>query len=333
MLDNNKTYSADIVVPCYNEEQVLQETVPLIRKQLEHCIKDECCRLSTYRLILVDDGSSDRTWSIISSLASQDRQVVGVKLSRNYGHQAALLAGLNTVDADVCISIDADLQDDITAISDMLKAYEAGNDMALGVRSDRKSDAAFKRGTANLYYWLLANLGVTVIKNHADFRLMSKRALNSLLSHEEVNLYLRGIIPTIGYNVALVPYTRRSRAAGETKYTFQKMVRLALDGITSFSIRPLRAVAILGAAVFAASTIAAVYITAFSILAPNKVVPGWASTLLPLFILGGLQILCIGIIGEYVGKLYLEVKKRPRFIIESKTSDLERFPKGDNMRL
>jgi glycosyltransferase involved in cell wall biosynthesis len=314
-------YRADIVVPCYNEEDALPETAPVIVDFFTGLVADPGCGLGAFRLILINDGSQDATWSIISELAQRYPEIEGVMLSRNFGHQNAMLAGLSVADADVVLTMDADLQDDIAAVKAMLAAYEAGSDLALGVRSDRTTDSAGKQGAANAYYRLLSLLGVRIIRNHADFRLMSRPALDALLSYREVNLFLRGLIPTLGFSVALVPYARKPRLQGETKYTLRKMIRLAVDGVTSFSIMPLRLIALLGAAIFAGTMIAALYFLWVTFAHSADVVPGWASTALPMLFLGGMQLLSIGILGEYVGKIYLETKRRPRFIIHKTTSD------------
>jgi len=309
-------YSVDLVIPCYNEEQGLPRTFATLVETMEGLAGDPEIRMASYRLVCVDDGSRDGTWSVIEHWARADAHVLGVKLSRNYGHQSALLAGLSHVSADVSISLDADLQDDVTVIRQMLLAYQNGSDLALGVRTDRRSDTAFKRGSANIYYWLLSALGTRVIENHADFRLMSRRALAALLAHEEVNLFLRGLIPTIGFPVTLVPYTRLARVVGTTNYPVSRMVALALDGITSFSTRPIRLISILGALIFGCSLAVGLVVLVQRLILPQSVVPGWASTLLPLLALGGFQILSLGVIGEYVGKIYMEVKHRPRFIVQ-----------------
>lgn len=314
-----QTYRADIVVPCYNEEQALPQTVPIIFDFFAGLVGDSTNGLSAFRLILVNDGSKDATWSIIADLAARHSQVEGVMLSRNFGHQNAMLAGLSMADADVIITMDADLQDDIVAVKDMLVAYEAGADLALGVRTDRRSDSAGKQGSANAYYRLLSMLGINIIENHADFRLMSRVALDALLSYREVNLFLRGLIPTLGFSVTLVPYSRQPRLQGETKYTLRKMIRLAVEGITSFSVMPLRLIALLGGAIFTGTMIASLYFLWAWFAHSADVVPGWASTVLPMLFLGGTQLLSIGVLGEYIGKIYLETKRRPRFIIHKTT--------------
>jgi polyisoprenyl-phosphate glycosyltransferase len=310
------TYRADVVVPCFNEEAALPETAPKIAAYFAGLAADPANRLEGFRLILVDDGSKDRTWPIIEGLAAADPHVTGLKLSRNSGHQAAMLAGLSHADADVVVTMDADLQDDIGAVAAMMSAYEGGSHLALGVRNDRSSDSTGKAGSANAYYRLLRLIGIDVIENHADFRLMSRRALAALLEYSEVNLFLRGLIPQLGFPVTLVPYARQPRTLGETKYTLRKMIRLALDGITSFSVMPLRIIALLGALVFLGTMVATLAFLWVAFAHSSALVPGWASTVLPMLFLGGVQLLSIGVLGEYVGKIYLETKRRPRFFVE-----------------
>ena len=311
-------YRLDVVIPCYNEDDALPNTIPRLASFLDDLINNDDIHVSRYRLILVDDGSTDKTWQLIERL-SKNFPILGIKLSRNYGHQNAMLAGLSNTDNEVVLTIDADLQDDLNAISDMLKAYQGGADLALGVRSSRGNDTSFKRSSASIYYKLTKALGVNIIENHADFRLMSRKSLTALLAHEEVNLFLRGIIPTIGFPTSIIYYERQDREYGETKYTLRKMLSLALNGITSFSVTPLRLVTVLGLAVSAAAFIAAFWVIFVKMFFYGHAVPGWASTVLPILFLGGIQLLSLGIIGEYIGKIYLEVKRRPRFIIEKMT--------------
>ncbi|MCC6827385.1 MAG: glycosyltransferase family 2 protein [Novosphingobium sp.] len=313
-------YRADVVVPCYNEDAALPQTAPVILDYFRALVADPGNGLAGFRLILVNDGSRDATWSIIEGLSHAHPEVEGVMLSRNFGHQAAMLAGLSIADADVIVTMDADLQDDIGAVAAMIAAYEGGAHLALGVRNDRSADSARKQGSANAYYRLLSLLGINIIENHADFRLMSRTALAALLQYREVNLFLRGLIPTLGFPVTLVPYRRQARTAGETKYTLRKMLRLALDGITSFSVMPLRIIAALGALIFLGTMLATAWFLWVRFAHSADVVPGWASTVLPMLFLGGVQLLSIGVVGEYVGKIYLETKRRPRFIIQQTTS-------------
>ena len=311
--------SLDVVIPCFDEEELLPLTVPRIRAHLDALIADPGNALDSWRLILVDDGSDDATWSLIAGFAA-DPAIVGVKLSRNFGHQLAMLAGLTHAaepgGGDVVLTMDADLQDDLAAIDAMVRAHEGGADLALGVRSDRSSDSAGKSGSARLYYRLLRWMGVRVIEDHADYRLMSRRALEALLAHREVNLFLRGLIPQLGFQVALIPYARQARVAGTTKYSLRKMLRLAVDGITSFTVTPLRLIAVSGIAICALSFLTALIFLILYVVESDAMVPGWASIALPILFLGGMQLLAIGVLGEYVGKIYLEVKARPRFLVE-----------------
>jgi len=315
-----RPYRADIVIPCFNEQDALPISVPQVLAQLSKLVADPGNALAGFRLLLVDNGSADATWSLITDFAHKHAEIEGISLSRNFGHQGGLLAGLSQSNADVTVTMDADLQDDIGAVGPMLAAYEAGSDLALGVRVDRTSDTGFKRTTAGAYYRILSMMGVNIVPNHADFRLMSRQALGALLQHEEVNLFLRGLIPILGFPVTLVPYVRQARNAGESKYTLRALVRLAIDGITSFSIAPLRVIAMTGVAIFLGTAILGAYFLWATLSHAAYFVPGWASTVLPMLFLGGVQLLSIGVVGEYVGKIYLETKRRPRFIIHRTTS-------------
>ena len=309
--------SLDIVVPCYNEEEVLRETTRRLGMVLANLVQSNKVAASS-AVLLVDDGSRDATWRIIEELASAHPFVRGIRLSRNRGHQNALLAGLFASTADVSISIDADLQDDLGAIEAMVDAYAAGNDIVLGVRKRRDRDSLFKKITATGYYRLLAAMGVEIVFNHADYRLLSRRALAALADYREVNLFLRGIVPQLGFPTAIVYYDRAERFAGESKYPLRKMLAFAWQGITSFSAVPLRLITTIGVLVSFASfgvTLWALFVALFTSLT----VPGWASTVLPIYFLGGIQLLCIGIIGEYVAKIYMETKRRPRYFIQATT--------------
>jgi glycosyltransferase involved in cell wall biosynthesis len=332
MRQHGHSYRADVVIPCFNEEDVLPRSVPRILARYAELVADPSNTLSGFRLLLVDDGSSDSTWSIIEDFARTHPEVQGVALSRNFGHQAAMLAGLSEANADVAMTMDADLQDDILAVGGMISAYEAGADLALGVRIDRGSDSVHKRTAAGAYYRLLAMMGVNVVPNHADFRLMSQRALQALLQHQEVNLFLRGLIPTLGFTVTLVPYVRQPRDAGQSKYTLRKMLHLAIDGITSFSIVPLRIIALAGFLIFLGTAALGTIFLWVWFTNASHLVPGWASTVLPILFLGGVQLLSIGIVGEYVGKIYLETKRRPRFLVQARTTPLQ-DAKQDAVRL
>jgi glycosyltransferase involved in cell wall biosynthesis len=303
-----------IVVPCFNEEEVLPETALRLTELLQRMMTEGHVAAGS-QIVFVDDGSRDRTWQMIEELASTDARVGGIKLSRNRGHQNALLAGLYTCDADVLLSVDADLQDDIQVIPEMVKAHARGAQIVYGVRNDRSSDGFFKRASAQGFYRIINALGAESIYNHADFRLMSRRAIEALKSFREVNLFLRGMVPLIGFRSAIVYYTRSERFAGESKYPLGKMLALALDAVTSFSVAPLRFITGLGFLVFLLSAAMGAW-TLWVKLFTAHAVPGWASTMLPIYLLGGLQILCLGVIGEYLGKVYQETKARPRYIIE-----------------
>jgi glycosyltransferase involved in cell wall biosynthesis len=269
---------------------------------------------SESRVYFVDDGSRDKTWPLIRSFVESGAPVVGIKLSRNRGHQNALLAGLFSARGDAVVSVDADLQDDLNVIEKMLDLFEHGADVVYGVRKRRDTDTLFKRMTAEMFYRAIAFLGAQTIFNHADYRLLSRRALTGLESYREVNLFLRGIVPLIGYPAATVEYDRASRFAGESKYPLKRMLGLALDAVTSFSVTPLRLISALGFAIAAGSMLVSAWALWVAFL--GNVVPGWASTVLPMYFLGGVQLLSLGVIGEYVGKIYLEVKARPRYFIE-----------------
>lgn len=303
-----------IVVPCYNEEDVLPETVKRLAELLER-LRASGRVTPDSKVLFVDDGSRDRTWPLIEEFAAVDPRVGGVKLSRNRGHQNALLAGLFTAEGDVLASVDADLQDDIEVLDRMLDEYRGGAEVVYGVRDDRSSDSFFKRATAKAFYRLMDALGVDTVYNHADFRLMSRRAVDAAKEFREVNLFLRGIVPLIGFRSAVVYYDRFERFAGVSKYPLRKMLGLALNAITAFSVVPLRLITLTGFAVFSLS-VAMVAWTLWTRMYSGEAVPGWASTLIPIYFLGGIQILCIGIIGEYLGKVYQETKARPRYIIE-----------------
>lgn len=306
-----------LVIPCYNEEAVLSETVSRLTVKLDQMVSDTMISSSS-RIMLVNDGSKDRTWEIIENLYSQNKYVTGVNLSRNRGHQNALLAGLMTAKnyADAVISMDADLQDDINVIDEFIKEYHNGAEIVYGVRSSRKKDTFFKKHTAQAFYKLMRLMGVDLVYNHADYRLMSKRALDELEQFREVNLFLRGLIPLLGFKSAVVEYERNERFAGESKYPLKKMISFALDGITSCSIKPIRMITGLGFCVFGISVIFLLYVV-IGKLAGNTV-QGWSTLVILICLFGGLQIMCIGVVGEYIGKIYNETKQRPRFIIAEK---------------
>jgi len=302
-----------IVVPCYNEQEVLPETSRRLLAVLERLTEEGLASASS-RVYFVDDGSRDRTWGLIEELARAHPQICGIKLSRNRGHQNALIAGLFTAEGDAIVTVDADLQDDVEVIREMVQRCHEGCEIVYGVRSDRSVDGLM-RFPAELHYRLLRLMGAEVVFNHADFRLMGRRAVEALRGYPEVNLYLRGIIPMLGFKTATVAYKRTERFAGESKYPLRKLASLALQGITSFSAGPLRLITALGLLVCAGSfalVLWALWIRLFT----DQLVPGWASTVVPIYFLGGVQLLCIGVIGEYLAKIYLEVKARPRFIVE-----------------
>lgn len=303
-----------IVVPCYNEEEVLPETARRLLERLDAMMAERSI-VPESAIYFVDDGSTDSTWSIVERLAGESPRVHGIKLSRNRGHQNALIAGLFTAPGDAIISVDADLQDDLHAMHAMVAAHAAGSDVVYGVRRSRESDGTFKRTTALLFYRLLAALGVQVVYNHADYRLLSRRVVTALSQYKESNIFLRGIIPQLGFNTATVMYDRAERFAGESKYPLRRMMSFALQGVTSFSAAPLRAITGIGFAVALLSIIGGVWVI-WERLLNQRVVPGWASILVPVFFLGGVQMLCLGVIGEYVAKIYMESKHRPRYFID-----------------
>jgi glycosyltransferase involved in cell wall biosynthesis len=304
------------VVPCYNEEAMLPETNRQLLALLDE-LRGKGKIAADSRIYYVDDGSRDRTWPLIAAYAAAHPQVHGIKLSRNRGHQNALLAGLLHADGEVLVSVDADLQDDLGVVEQMLDCHAQGSQIVYGVREERTTDTFMKRQTAYGYYWLLKTMGVDVVMHHADFRLMSRPALEALREYGEVNLFLRGIIPTIGFPTASVTYARQARLAGETGYPLRKMLALAWDGITSFSSLPLRMVSVLGMLVFLASLILSGWVL-WARFVTGTAIPGWTSSVLPIYFLGGVQLFCIGLVGEYVAKIYLETKRRPRFIIEKR---------------
>lgn len=314
-LATQRNTALSIVVPCFNEEAVLLETYRRLSALREELIaKGKITQLSA--IVFVDDGSRDQTWQIIDSWVRAGAPIVGVKLSRNCGHQNALLAGLTSARGDAVVTIDADLQDDETAIERMVDAFHAGNEVVYGVRSKRETDTWFKRSTARAFYRTMNFLGVHTVVDHADYRLLSRRAVEYLQQFSEVNLFLRGVVPLLGLRCATVYYDRRSRFAGASKYPLRRMLEFALDGITSFSTAPLRVIAVLGFALSLACLFLAGWVVAVKVLS-SSAVPGWASTILPIYFLGGVQLLCAGVVGEYVGKIYMEIKRRPRFLIES----------------
>lgn len=304
-----------IVVPCYNEEAVLPETSARLKDKLTRMYAAGLISAES-RVLFVDDGSGDGTWELIRQFHEADPLFCGVKLSRNRGHQNALLAGLMTAKdcADAVVSMDADLQDDIEVLDEFIRHFDEGCDIVYGVRSARKNDTVFKRNTAALFYKLMRGMGVDLVGNHADYRLMSRRALNELANFRETNLFLRGIVPLIGFKTATVPYERHERFAGQSKYPLKKMLSFAAEGITSFSIKPIQFITTIGFTIFLVSIVMLIYF--FIVYLENKTVHGWTTIVLSMWAIGGLQLLAVGVIGEYIGKIYLETKARPKYIIE-----------------
>lgn len=309
-----------MVVPCYNEQEVITETTNRLAQKYKELI--EAGKIAPESKVLyVNDGSKDNTWEMIKDIHNKDKTFRGLCLSRNRGHQNAVLAGLMQAkeEADMVISMDADLQDDINAIDEMVDKFNEGYDVVYGVRDKRKTDTFFKRFTAQAYYKLLLKMGVDIVYNHADFRLMSKRVLDNLEDYKEVNLFLRGLVPMVGFPSTSVYYERHERFAGESKYPLKKMLHFAFDGITSLSIKPIRLITTLGLVIFMLSIGILIYSVVMHIL--GNTFAGWSSIMVSVWALGGLQILSIGIIGEYIGKIYLETKARPRFIIQEYLND------------
>ena len=306
-----------LVIPCYNEEQVLPLTSGKFKAKVDELV--EAGKISDdSRVMFVNDGSKDTTWDILTSLTEQDKRFAAISLSRNRGHQNALIAGLMEAKkfADITISMDCDGQDDINAITEMVDEYAKGNEIVFGVRNDRKSDTWFKRTTAQSYYKFLRGMGVDIIPDHADYRLMSSRVLDALEDYGEVNLFLRGIIPQLGFKQSAVYYSRAEREAGKTHYPLSKMASLAIDGVTSFSVRPLRLITVMGFIVAFLSLIGIIYVLVSVI--SGYYVDGWASTTCILCFVSGIQMISLGVIGEYIGKIYLETKHRPRYIVSER---------------
>jgi glycosyltransferase involved in cell wall biosynthesis len=317
--ERNTKPAIAIVIPCYNEEPVLNETSKQLNTLIEKLIRDNKINHQSF-ICFIDDGSTDATWDKVEELHFENNRIKGVKLSRNVGHQNALMAGLDSVfeKVDCVISIDADLQDDISVIESMVEQFNKGFEVVCGVRRKREADTFLKKNTALIFYKLMSCFGVDMVYNHADFRLMSKNVIGHLKSFKEVNLFLRAMIPLIGFRSINVYYDRKERYAGTSKYSARKMIAFALDGITSFSITPLRFITFIGCILFISSLILTAW--ALMVTIQHKSIPGWASTVLPIYFIGGIQLLSIGIIGEYLGKIYKEVKARPRYI-----KDIELF--------
>lgn len=304
-----------IIVPCYNEQEVLAETMEQLATKVEQMIHENIVSKNS-KILFVDDGSIDNTWKLIYKASLSNELIKGLKLSKNAGHQNALLAGLFAAkdSSDCLISIDADLQDDIDAINEMVRKYMEGYEIVYGVRSSRESDTFFKRFTAEGFYKLMDKLGVKLIFNHADFRLMSRRAVKELEQFAECNMFLRGIVPLIGFNSANVYYDRKERLAGETKYPLKKMLAFAFDGITSFSVTPIRLVLLVGFLSFMISLLFGIYFLILKFFGKTEL--GWTSLITSIWLIGGLQLIAIGLVGEYIGKIYKETKRRPKYIVD-----------------
>lgn len=311
-----------IVIPCFNEEKVLPITCEIFLNKINQLVSEKLINEKS-KILFVNDGSSDKTWEIIKNLSKQDKKYIGISQSRNRGHQSSVLAGMMEVidKCDICITIDCDGQDDINAMDEMVKAYNNGYDVVYGVRNNRDTDSFFKKNTAELYYKILNLLGGNIIYNHADYRLLSQRVLKEFSNYKEVNIFLRGMIPLVGFKSTEVYYKRFERKAGESHYPLKKMLALAFEGITSLSIKPIRIISSLGFLIAIFSFIGIIWGIKDYFL--GRTVPGWASMTVILCFLGGIQLISLGIIGEYVGKTYLETKKRPRYIIQERTDNFK----------
>ena len=316
-----------VVVPCYNEEEVLTETTKRLKEKLEKLIKDKKISNKS-RVMYINDGSKDDTWNLIEEISNKENLFTGISLSRNRGHQNALLAGLMTAKnyADIVISMDADLQDDINAIDEMIEKYNNGAQIVYGVRSSRKKDTAFKRMTAEGFYKFMKLMGVEVVFNHADYRLTSKRVLEELENYGEINLFLRGMFPLIGFKTDIVYYERNERFAGSSKYPLKKMLSFAWEGITSFSVKPIKMILNIGIIMFALSIIMIIYSIVSKCL--GNAVDGWTFITCSIWLVAGIQMLSLGIVGEYIGKIYSETKRRPRFIISRNLNEEQKYGKN-----
>lgn len=303
-----------LVVPCYNEQEVLPNTLQRLGERLSEMIASGCVDEKS-RVLFVDDGSRDRTWEILQEACTTDARFCACRLAHNRGHQNALLAGLMEAreHCDCAISLDADLQDDISVLEEFIARFQEGCDIVYGVRDDRSSDTVFKRGTAQMFYKGMKLLGAEIVYNHADYRLMSRRALDALSEYHEVNLFLRGIVPSIGFKTAEVKYSRHKREAGESKYPLKRMLSLAVDGVTSFSVKPLKMISRLGIFISCLSVLGLVY--ALVSYFTGHAVPGWTAIVCSIWLLGGIQLLCVGVLGSYIGRIFSEVKARPRYLI------------------
>lgn len=316
-----------VVVPCYNEEEVLTETTKRLKEKLENLIKDKKISNKS-RVMYINDGSKDNTWNLIEEISNKENLFTGISLSRNRGHQNALLAGLMTAKnyADIVISMDADLQDDINAIDEMIEKYNNGAQIVYGVRSSRKKDTAFKRITAEGFYKFMKLMGVEVVFNHADYRLTSKRVLEELENYGEINLFLRGMFPLIGFKTDIVYYERNERFAGSSKYPLKKMLSFAWEGITSFSVKPIKMILNIGIIMFVLSIIMIIYSIISKCL--GNAVDGWTFITCSIWLVAGIQMLSLGIVGEYIGKIYSETKRRPRFIISRNLNEEQKYAKN-----
>lgn len=310
-----------LVVPCYNEQQILRESAHRLQNELSNLVGEGIISARS-SICFVDDGSVDSTWELIEDLSAGDGNFTGLKLNRNYGHQFALYAGLVESEADVMVSLDADLQDDISVIRQMLALHKDGNEIVYGVRENRDSDTLFKRYTASLHYGLMSKLGIKTVSDHADFRLMSSRAVKLLSEYREANLYLRGIVPLLGLKSAKVYFRRGERLGGESKYSLSRMLGLSVSGLTSFSVLPLRVISGLGVFVFLVALGLGAW-ALYAVVWGSGTTPGWASTVIPIYLLGGLQLLAIGVVGEYIGKTFIEAKRRPLYQIEKRAGRVE----------
>jgi glycosyltransferase involved in cell wall biosynthesis len=314
-MKDNHLPSLSIITPCFNEEENIESSIKRLLNTLEDLSNKNLINIEQSKLRVVDDGSSDRSWSILKKLHEVNPRIYGIKLSRNFGHQSALLSGILSSTEDLVITIDIDLQDDISAIEKMLAEYTNGYEIVYGVKKDRSADGFIKNFFANCYYSLLSILGADVVKNHADFRLLSQKVIKILREYKENNLYLRGVIPLLGFRSTSVKYKLNPRVLGKSKYIYKKSFALAINGITSFSLAPLRFIGLTGFIIAFFSMIITGYFLLESLFT-NKAIPGWASTVLPIYFLGAIQLISLGVISEYIGKLFLESKKRPNYIIE-----------------
>ena len=305
-----------LVLPCYNEELVIEDSAEKL-KGLMNGLKENGTISVSSKVVFVDDGSTDSTWKLLEDICQKDSLFESIKLAHNRGHQNALMAGMMTVknDCDAVITLDADLQHDISAIPRFIDLYEQGNEVVYGIRKSRDGESGFKKFTGNMFYMLMEMLGTKVIKNHADYRLLGSKALQALSRYEESNLFLRGIIPSIGFQSTILEYEEKPRLAGESKYSLKKMLQLAMAGITSFSVRPLQLITLCGGIFSLFSVVMLIYI--IGVYIQNGSIPGWTSIVAPIWLLGGIQLLALGVVGEYIGKIYMETKHRPRYEIEA----------------